>query len=181
MPPKLRSRFSTKYNVLMTLPLASIIYAYIYHSIALCRGLSMSLRITANTNCLKCMSFPILLKCTKYDTCVMHRFHIFVDFLRFSTCYVQQNMIQNVNEYDQEMPQSQTTNDPTAPRVRDTSHDSKTKRNASFLFLCEMIAILERTLNTALQKLTKHKKPTNDGSSNKPTTTTDPLPIWHSI
>ena len=55
------------------------------------------------------------------------------------------NFKQKVNEYDQEIPQSQTEDQPTAPRTFTVTRQPKdTKAKQQALFLVKMIAKLER-------------------------------------
>ena len=73
--------------------------------------------------------------------------------------------ILKASEYDQEIPQSQVTDQPMAPQGRDTEHRLTTARtqnkatSCSSLFLSKMIAESERILRTTSQKKNPtHKK-----------------------
>ena len=54
-------------------------------------------------------------------------------------------MIKIVSEYDQEIPQSQTADNPVAPRGRAAQPSDKLSKATSSLFPIKMIAILEWT------------------------------------
>ena len=56
-----------------------------------------------------------------------------------------QDVIKIVSEYDQEIPQSQTADNPVAPRGRAAQPSDKLSKATSSLFPIKMIAILEWT------------------------------------
>ena len=90
-------------------------------------------------------------------------------------------VVKIVSEYDQEIPQSQTADNPVVPRGRaaqpsqDTRKTSEVKQPALF-FPIKMIAILERTKSNIQQNIEQLQTPTIGVTINKKSTTTEPLP-----
>ena len=78
-----------------------------------------------------------------------------------------------VSEYDQEIPQSQTADNPVAPRRRAarstiTRHqEDKLSKATSSLFPIKMIAIPERTKSNAQQNIEQLQTPTMGVTINK--------------
>ena len=83
-----------------------------------------------------------------------------------------------VSEYDQEIPQSQTTDNPVAPRGRaaQPSREDKSSKATSSLFPIKMIAILEWTYSNVQQNIEQLQTPTMGVTKNKKSTTTEPPP-----
>ena len=80
--------------------------------------------------------------------------------------------LKKVSEYDQEMPQSHTADQPTAPswgrfterqQKQDIKKTIKAKQPALSLFLVKVIAMLEKAQSKACQNKDQHRTPTNNG------------------
>ena len=84
------------------------------------------------------------------------------------------------SEYDQEIPQAQTTDNSTAPRGRATqpSRDTRNKLNkaTSSLFPITIIAILEWTYSNVQQNIEQLQTPTMIVTINIKSTSTEPQP-----
>ena len=84
------------------------------------------------------------------------------------------------SEYDQEIPQSQTADNPVAPRGRAAQpsrhQEDKLSKATSSLFPIKMIAILEWTQSNVQQNIEQLQTPTMGVTINKKSTTTEPPP-----
>ena len=82
-----------------------------------------------------------------------------------------------VNEFDQEIPQSQTARHRKMSRTTITRHqEDKLSRASSFLYPIKMIAKLERTLSTIQQNIEQLQTTTMGETINNKSTTTEPPP-----
>ena len=107
-------------------------------------------------------------------------FRVNVKYVTYTTQLEAKLIFLKNSEYDQE-PQSQTADNPVAPRgraaqpSRDTQEDKLSKAISS-LFPIKMIAILEWTWSNVQQNIEQLLTPTMGVTINKKSTTTEPPP-----
>ena len=136
-------------------------------------------------------SFIILLKCTHSSQsdgnsidlrpCIFSSFCLL--FLQFDVCHSELNVHKKASEYDQEIPQSHTADQPTAPRGRATEKNNihktserKQSKASSSLYPMKIIAKLEKTQSSAHRNMEKTQGPTIGATFTNESTPTEPLP-----